>query len=181
VVKPLVLAAILAAASTARADSPPDSDTTQRLSVAGSLIPVALLGIGTLVAGTGSNNAIRDFGGVTAISGVLLGIITPSLGHFHNGDYLDPAIALRAGGVFVELIGLVKATNNEVGDCQSRDPSCHIQASTYVLLGSGIAMYLGGMAFDVVWKPHRDGLQIAPTALRTPTSMVPGVAAGFRF
>jgi hypothetical protein len=177
-VKTLAFAAILVATSTARADTP-DPDTAQRLSIVGSAVPAAMIGIGTFVAATGSNNAIRDFGGVTMISGVLLGVISPSAGHFYSDEYLDPTIALRAGGVLVGLIGLIKATNNEIGDCQSNDPSCHPQASTYVLIGGGIAMYLGGMALDIAWKP-RD-LQIAPTALRTPTSTVPGVVAAFRF
>jgi len=178
VVKALALAAIVVATSTARADTP-DPDAAQRLSIAGSAVPVAMIGIGAFVGATGSNNAIRDFGAVTAMSGALLGVITPSAGHFYSNEYLDPAIALRAGGVLVELIGLIKATNNEIGDCQSDDPSCHTHASTYLLIGGGIAMYLGGMALDIAWKP-RD-FQLAPTALRTPTSTVPGVAAAFHF
>jgi hypothetical protein len=179
-VKALSLAAVLVT-STAHADEPPDPDAAQRLSIAGSVAPIAMLGIGTFVAATGSNNAIRDFGGVTAISGALLGIVSPSLGHFYSGEYLDPALALRAGGVVIELVGLVKATNSEIGDCQTHEPSCHPDGSTYVLIGAGIAMYLGGMALDIAWRPSRNEFQLLPTAMRTPTSTVPGVVAAFRF
>jgi len=182
VVKSLAITAILITAlpnARAGASPAPDPDTAQRLSVAGSVAPLALLGIG-LVAAAGSNNAIRDFGAVTAMSGVMLGIVTPSLGHFYSHEYLDPAIALRAGGVLIELVGLVRATNSEIGDCQSGVP-CHLQSSTYFLLGAGIAMYLGGMALDIAWKPAHGEFQITPTALRVRTSVVPGVAATLRF
>jgi hypothetical protein len=181
VVKTLVVALLLLGSGVARADAPEEPETAQRLSIVGSVVPVAVIGLGAAVELGGSNNAIRDIGGATMIGGALLGVVTPSLGHFYHRDYLDGAMALRAGGVVVELIGLVRAFNSEIGDCEANDPSCHLHASTYALLAGGAAMYLGGMALDIATSHGLHRVQVAPTALRAPSSTVPAVSLGFQF
>lgn len=193
-VRPMLVAVVLAATSVAHAeplqldDAPADPDTAQRLSTIGSAIPLASIGIGTLVWLEGSNNAIRDLGMGIAIGGAVAGIVTPSLGELYSHHWLNGTMALRAGGLFVEFVGLVFASNSDVGDCADTTGPCHLHASTIGLLGGGAALYLGATVLDIVEAPsaarawnRRHAVQVVPTALRTPTSTAPGLVLSARF
>ena len=186
----LAIIAVLASTAVAHADTLDDQrvdpDAASKLSTIGAAVPIAAIGFGTLVAATGSNNAIRDFGGVVAIGGALAGVVTPSLGQLYSHRYVNGTMAMRAGGLLVGTVGLILAFNNEIGDCAG-EPDCHLKARTIGIIAGGAALYLGGIAIDVLtarsdaraWNDRH--LQIAPTAMRTPTSTVPGVALALTF
>jgi hypothetical protein len=180
-VKHLAIALVLWS-SVARADDSVDAETAQRLAILGSAVPVAAIGLGTLVAADGTKGPIRDIGGATVLAGALAGIITPSIGAFYSHHPVTGGMGLRAGGVLVEMIGLVKLGNNDIGDCADVSP-CHHPASTYVLLASGAALYFGGMALDIVHAPqfaHEHELELVPTAIRSGGSTANGLALAGR-
>lgn len=183
----LALVALLASATAAHADDRVDPDAARGLAVLGSAFPVAAIGLGVLVGAEGAHAPIRDVGSAIAIGGALAGVITPSIGDFAAHRYLAPGIALRAAGLLVTTVGMMKAFNNEIGDCSDAGP-CHHPASTYLLLVGGAATYLGGMVLDIVGAPEaartwnrEHELQVAPTAIVTPTSKVTGLAVALRF
>jgi hypothetical protein len=193
-VKSMIVALVLAASTAAHAeplqleDNDADPETAQRLSIIGSAIPLATIGVGTLVAMRGSNNAIRDFGGVVAIGGALAGIVTPALGELYSHHWINGTMVMRAGGLFVEFMGLVYASNSEIGDCADTTGPCHLRPMTIGLLGSGAALYLGATVWDVLAAPsearawnRRYSVQLVPTAMRTPSSTATGVMLSARF
>ena len=181
---------LLLVARAARADAPTDAadpDQALRLSVLGSAFPLAAIGLGTLVSLEGTQAPIRDVGAVFAVGGALVGIVTPALGDFYAHRWLSPGIALRAGGLIATYVGLVKAFNNDLGDCADPGP-CHRSASTIGLLVGGAALYLGGVVLDVVGAPQaarawnaRHEVQLVPTAIKTPASTATGLALAFAF
>ena len=187
----LALAAMLLSASVAHAEPVADSadpDTALRLSIIGSAFPIAAIGIGTLVSLEGSRAPIRDIGAVVAVSGALVGILTPAMGEFYARRWLNGGIVLRAGGVIVEFIGLIKAFNNDIGDCAGVQVSCSHSAGTIGLLVGGAALYLGGALLDVVGAPAaarewnaRHDVQLVPTAFKTQSSTAPGLALALKF
>jgi len=171
-----VKALALLAALGAVAHAEPDPDT--RLSVIGSAFPIAAIGLGTLVGAAGTEAPIRDIGGVVAIGGALVGVVTPALGSFANHRYLTGGMAMRAGGLVVEAIGILRGFNNEIGECDDAGP-CHHSATTYGLLAAGAALYLGGALLDIVEAHH--AVEVVPTAIKTPSSTAPGLAVALRF
>jgi len=182
-VKYLAFAFVLVFATVARADDTVDPDTAQRLAIVGSAIPIAAIGVGTFVGLEGSNAPIRDVGTATAITGSLVGVITPSIGAMYSHHPLTGGMGLRAGGLIVEYVGMIKLLNHEIGDCEDVT-ACHHQASTYILLASGAGLYLGGMALDILHAPdiaRRYELQLVPTAIRTQGASTTGLAIVGRF
>ena len=182
----IALAALLLSATGAHAE-PVDPDAVRGMAILGSAFPVAAIGLGVLVSVEGAHAPIRDVGAAIAIGGSLVGVITPSIGDFAAHRYLAPGIALRAGGLLVTTIGMISAFNNEIGDCSDAGP-CHHPASTYGLLVGGAAMYLGGMVLDIIGAPEaarawnaEHELQVAPTAIVTPSSRTTGLAVALRF
>ena len=186
----IALALVLLFASTARADAPADTvdpDQALRLSIIGSAFPLAAIGIGTLVGLEGTRAPIRDVGTGFAVVGALVGIVTPAIGDFYAHRWLNPGIALRAGGLLATFIGFVKAFNNDLGDCADPGP-CHRSATTIGLIAGGAAMYLGGIVLDVVGAPTtardwnaRHEVQLVPTAFKTPASTATGLVLALRF
>lgn len=181
-VKHLVIAGLVSMVSIAHADDRVDAETAQRLSILGSAVPAAAIGLGTLAAFAGSDRPIKDVGMATAFGGALVGILTPSLGELYSHRWLNPAIALRAGGAFVELLGLIRMSAGDLGDCDGSGP-CHHPPSTYGLLAGGAAMYLGGMVLDVVGAPAaarawnaRHDLHLVPTVMRSTHATTTGLA-----
>ncbi len=180
----------LVSGSVARAEPTTDSadpDTALRLSIIGSAFPIAAIGIGTLVGIEGARAPIRDVGTVFAVGGALIGIVTPAIGDFYARRWLSPGIAMRAGGLIVEYIGLVKAFSNDIGDCADPGP-CHRSAATIGLIAGGAALYLGGVVLDVVGAPAaarewnaRHDVQLVPTAFKTQSSTAPGLALALKF
>lgn len=189
-VRIMIVVLVLMTGSIARADAPTetaDPDTALRMSVIGSAFPLAALGIGVLVASEGSDAPIRDVGGSIAIGAALAGIVTPALGELYARRWFTPGMAMRAGGLVVEAIGLIKGFNNEIGDCSDLGP-CHRSGSTIGLIVGGAALYLGGIALDVVGAPAaarewtaRHEVQIVPTALKSKSSTVGGLAVALKF
>jgi hypothetical protein len=188
-VKGLSIVFVLALVSVAHADptSDADPDTAQRLSIVGTAVPIAAIGVGALVAAEGSKAPIRDIGGATALSGALLGVITPSLGEMYSHRAVTGGMGLRAGGLLVEYVGLMKLANNDIGDCADVGP-CHHPASTYLLLATGAGLYFGGMALDIVHAPdaarewnRRYEVQLVPTTLRSGATTTTGLAIAGRF
>jgi hypothetical protein len=187
-VKHLAIAFVLVLSSVARADTDDvDPETAQRLAILGSAIPAAAIGLGTFVALDGTKAPIRDVGSATAITGALVGLVTPSIGAFYSHRAITGGIGLRVAGIVAETIGLTKLLNSEIGDCEDPSP-CHHPASTYVLLASGAALYFGGMALDIVHAPEiardwnqRYELQLVPTTIRSGGSTTTGVALAGRF
>lgn len=186
----ITIAVLLLLGSVARAEERPDSadpDTALRLSILGSAIPVAAIGLGTFVGLESSNSAIRDFGSVIAIGGALAGVVTPSLGELYSHRWLTVGMALRTGGVFAEMMGYATGFSHEIGDCLDPGP-CHHSASTYGLLIGGAALYLGGMVLDVVSAPEvarawtgRHEVQLLPTAMKTTSGTTTGMALSLVF
>ena len=122
------------------------------------------------------------------IGGALAGIVTPSLGELYSHHWVNGTIVLRAGGVAVELMGLVLASNSEIGDCADATGPCHLHASTIGLIGTGAALYLGATLWDVLAAPsearawnHRHSVVLVPTAMRTPSSTGPGFVLSATF
>jgi hypothetical protein len=184
------LALLLVTASVARAEPPTDSadpDTAARLSIIGSAFPVVAIGIGTLVGFEGTSAPIRDVGAALAVGGALAGVVTPSIGNMYGHRWLSPGMAMRAGGLVVEYIGLLKGFNTDIGDCADPGP-CHRSASTFGLLAGGAALYLGGMALDIVGAPQaarewnaRHEVRLVPTAIKTPSSTGTGLVLALTF
>jgi hypothetical protein len=185
----LLLAALSTLAKAESAESEPvaplDPDKAFELSAIGAAAPAAVAGVGALMAlGSG---ATRDNGlGVVLVS-QLVGLITPSIGEFYSRQILTGGMAMRVGGLVVETVGMFDYYNNEIGDCAT-GPACHHPAGTYALIVGGAALYAGGMIYDVVrardaassWNRRHD-VMVVPTALKTQSSVTPGVALALTF
>jgi len=177
---------LLAAAPAAHA-APVDEGEARGLAILGSAFPLAAIGLGTLVAVEGAHAPIRDVGAAIAIGGSIAGVVTPAIGDFYAHRYLAPGIALRAGGLITTYIGLILTFNTEVGDCAASGP-CHHSASSIGVLAAGAGLYLGGVVLDIVgapaaaraWNAEHE-LQVAPTAIVTPSSKTTGLAVALRF
>ncbi len=176
------LVVIMLAGSVARADTEAvDPDAALRLSVIGSAVPLAAVGLGAGLELVHGGTAANDLGTGLLVGGLLVGVITPSLGELYGHHWLDGAIAMRAAGVVVGFAGLVSGFNNDLGDCATPGP-CHHSATTYALLVGGAALYLGGMALDIVGAPQtarawnaRHELQLVPTAMTSAHATVAGL------
>ncbi len=180
-VKSIVL--VLAFTSVAHADDTVDPQTAQKLSIIGSAVPIAAIGLGTFVGYEGTNAPIRDIGTATALTGTLVGVIAPSLGAIYSHHAGTGGLAMRVGGLIIGYNGLVKYASTDVGDCEVL-AGCHHPASTYVLLASGAGMYFGGMALDIAHAPdfaRKYNLQVVPTAIRSPSATSTGLAIAGRF
>jgi hypothetical protein len=183
-----IVVVLLLAGSVARADDEAvNPETAQRLSVIGSAVPLAAIGLGAGLELVHGGTAVNDLSTGLLVGGLLVGVITPSLGHFYAHHWLDGAIAMRGAGVLIGFVGLVSGFNNDVGDCATPGP-CHHSATTYGLLIGGAALYLGGMALDLVGAPEtarawnaRHQLQLSPTAMRSGHSTVAGVGVALRW
>jgi hypothetical protein len=186
-VKHLAIALVLIS-SVARADHDDvDPETAQRLAILGTAVPAAAIGLGTFVALEGTQAPIRDIGSATAITGALVGLITPSIGAFYSHRAVTGGMGVRVAGIVVETVGLTKLFNNEIGDCEDPSP-CHHPVSTYLLVASGAALYFGGMALDIVRAPEiardwnqRYELQLVPTTIRSGGSTTTGLALAGKF
>ena len=186
--KASILAVLLLAGSVAHAEGDAvDPDTALRLSIIGSAVPLAAIGLGAGLDLVHAGTATNDLGTGLLVSGVLIGVVTPSLGEFYGHQWLDGAIAMRGAGVVVGFSGLISGFNNDLGDCATPGP-CHLSVTTYGLLVGGAALYLGGIALDLVgapptsrdWNAHH-GLQIVPTAMRSGHSTTTGLGVAFKW
>lgn len=156
----------------------------RRLSIIGSVAPVAVIGTGLLLAAGSSGNAQNTAFAISA-AGAIAGVATASLGEIYSHRWVTTGMALRAGGLVVANVGLFLAYNNAIGDCTS---SCHLQGRSLAIVLGGAAMYVGGMALDIHDAPGaarswraRHAMVLAPTAIPSGSKSVAGVGLALRF
>jgi hypothetical protein len=189
----LILATLSARGHAEPADGEPatplDPDKAFELSAIGAATPAAVAGVGALmVLSSGGSGSTRDDGLGVVMVGQLVGLVTPSIGELYSHRIVTGGMGMRAGGLLVETVGLFKYYNTEIGDCASLGPTCHHSAGTYALIAGGAALYAGGMIYDVVgardaassWNRRHD-VMVVPTAVKTQSSVVPGVALALTF
>ena len=189
----LILATLSTVAQAESADGEPaaplDPDEAFELSAIGAAAPAAVAGMGALmVLASGGSGATRDDGLVVVMISQLVGLVTPSIGEFYSRQILTGGMAMRAGGLLVETVGLFEYYNTGIGDCADLGPDCHHPASTYAMIVGGAALYAGGMLYDVFsardaassWNRRHD-VMVVPTALKTQGSITPGVALALTF
>jgi len=181
------LSAVAHAGPTDEPTTPLSPDTAFGLSAVGAGVPAAAAGVGALMAIEGAGSTRDDGLGVLLVS-QLVGLITPSLGELYSRQIVTGGMGMRAAGLLVESLGLFRYYNHEIGDCETTGPACHHPGATYALIFSGAALYAGGMLYDVAhareaatsWNRRHD-LVVAPTALKTTSSVAPGVALALTF
>jgi len=163
---------ILLAPRQALADDVPtarDPDTGLYLSVAGSVVPLTLIGVSFAM-----NE--RD-PPVVAITGLSLGVITPSLGEIYGGRYLTYGMPARALGAALMVVGI-----------RDYDPLCGggwgpcDNVASGAMMISGLTLYLGGMVYDIATASdtarrwNRRHLSVTPIAMQSKASAVAGFA-----
>jgi hypothetical protein len=182
----LASAVVLLATSHARADSESaDADTALRMSIVGSVAPVVAMGIGALLASQSTGNVQNAGYGIIA-GAAIVGIATPALGELYGHQWFTGGMALRVGGLVVANVGLFLAYNTEIGNCTSSP--CHLHGGDLGFVIAGAALYLGGTYLDIdgardaarTWS-HRHDVVVAPTALRSPSSIAPALALSLTF
>jgi hypothetical protein len=134
------------------------------LAVVGSLIPFA-------IASEGEDRFV--------LSGLLVGLVTPSLGQFYAGHYLTYGMAARAAGAAL-LVGFAETYQPCIGL-----GTCH--EGTGWMAPIGLLAYLGGTIYDLGTAPaearrwNQRHLSMSPTALPSTSGPAMGVAIGGAF
>jgi hypothetical protein len=148
------LAAALVLTGVAHAEPAPKSeDVALWLSAGGALTSAALAGVGGLLALATDDNCfggncpparhptLNKVGEAMFTTGVLTSALTPMLGEWYANKYLTAGLGLRAGGAVLALIGSYRGCTCGI-EAPLHDPN-------YGLIGVGLAVYVGGVVYDV--------------------------------
>jgi hypothetical protein len=128
-----------------------DPDHAVAAAIAGTVVPIALFGIGV-------ERDSEPF----MIASLGVGTVTPALGQFYGGRYLTYGMAARVGGLGLMLAGWRSAEPCVIAPCKDNTPA-------QLALWSGLAAYVGGIIYDVATSRRHareaPGLTIAPITL----------------
>jgi len=191
--------------ATAEPGHPPRNRETARwLSIGGVLTSAAIAGVGAGMLEYGfmdSRGYDRSFAGVRRTGEVLVGVgaattlFTPSIGEWYAGQAFSTGMKLRATGIGVGLLGAaIYGASGSSESCVMFDGANYCSggsprnvAAASVPVAIGVALYVGGILYDLVDAPsaadryNARHVEILPAALKTPTGILPGVALGGTF
>jgi hypothetical protein len=180
----LVLVALCAFASPARADK--DPQTARILSGAAAGVSGGVVLAGFLVVDRASFNPPVLYTGI----GMLM--LTPSLGEWYAGQYLTIGMGVRAAAAALAIYTLQTQTIEVtcITAMTSNEPKCKVLDAgvAYPLLSVATIAFIGGVWYDVldakdaaVRYNQRKAVRVMPTALQGPQGLAPGLAFGGTF
>lgn len=184
----LALCVVLATASaTAHAEAgPKDRKLARILSGTAASVSGGVVLTGFMLARDGD-----AFNTPVLYTGLGMLMVTPSLGEFYAGQYLTWGMGVRAVATGFALYTLENytyavrcpaASGLEGFDCTN------LEEAAYPLLGIAAIAFIGGVWYDVLDAGDavdrynkRNGFTVAPTALRGPTALAPGLVLSTTF
>jgi hypothetical protein len=150
------------------AENEPAPQTALALSIAGTAIPVAVLGVGLV----SRKSALF-------VAGSAAGLVMPAAGELYAHQWATRGMALRGAAAVVALTDLLVMRFEAVSSPHERGEG--FTPASAIVMGAAGALYLGGIALDICDAPsaarsRHHAVAIAPTMIETPAHLVAGLA-----